>query len=130
MLLKIAGLGVNTAAFELLLPAIHDRHVCVVTKNVEMFGVLNTGLIFTEVTTNLGLQPVSRGVGQLQRVASKRSSALNVSLVYLCLVFLILLSICIAYSVMFQFSGLLSSTPASSAVSGIAQMLFSKLCLR
>lgn len=60
----------------------------------------------------------------------QRSSALNVSLVYLCLVFLILLSICIAYSVMFQLSGLISSTPCSSAVSGIVQMLFSKLFLR
>lgn len=65
MLLKIAGLGANTDAFELLLllPAINDRHVWVVTKNVELFGVLNTGLIFTEVTTNLGLQLVPRGVG-------------------------------------------------------------------
>ena len=128
MLLKITGLGANTAAFELLLLplAINDRHVWVATKNVEIFGVLNTDLIFTEVTTNLALQPVSRGVGRLRCVASK-SSALNVSLVCLCLVFLILLSICIGYSVTFQLSGLLSSTPSSSAVSGTAQMLFSKL---
>lgn len=64
LLLKIAGLGVNTAAFELLLllPALDDRHVWVVTKNVEIFGVLIMGFIFTEVTPNLGLQPVSRGV--------------------------------------------------------------------
>lgn len=33
MLLKIVGLGVNTAAFELLLlPAINDRHVWLLTK--------------------------------------------------------------------------------------------------
>jgi len=57
-------LGANTAVFELLLLAdINDRHVWVVTKNMEILGVLNAGLIFTEVTTNLGLQPVSRGVG-------------------------------------------------------------------
>lgn len=108
MLLKIVGLGVNTAAFELLLlPTINDRHAWLLTKNVEVFGLLNTGLIFTEVITSLSLQPVSRAAGQLQCVTSKSSSALNVFLVYLCLVSLNLLSICIACSVMFQLSGLL-----------------------
>lgn len=64
MLLKIAGLGVNTAAFELLLllPAVDDGHVWVMTKNVEIFRVLNMGFIFAEATANFGLQPVSRGV--------------------------------------------------------------------
>lgn len=65
--------------------------------------MLNTGLVFTEVITSLGLQPVSRAAGQLQCVASKSSSALNV----FCLVFLNILSIYIACSVKFQLSGLL-----------------------
>lgn len=33
------------------------------TKNVEISGVLNIGLFNIEVTINLGLQPVSEGVG-------------------------------------------------------------------
>lgn len=68
------------------------------------------------------------GDGGLQCVGSKKgSSALIVSLVYLRLVSLILLSIRIACSVMLQLSDLPSSTPFSSAVPGIVQMLFSKL---
>lgn len=33
------------------------------TKNAEIFGVLNTSLIFTEVTANLGSQPVLGEMG-------------------------------------------------------------------
>lgn len=88
----------------MLLPAINDRHVWIVTKNVEIFGVLNMGLIIIEVTINLVHSLFQRELG----TASKRSSVLKISLVYLCLVFLILLSICIAYSITFQLSAHLS----------------------
>lgn len=40
-----------------LLPAVHGRHVCIITNSVGIFGVLNTSLLFTEVTVSLGLQP-------------------------------------------------------------------------
>lgn len=33
------------------------------TKNVEISGALNIGLFITEVTINLGLQPVSERAG-------------------------------------------------------------------
>lgn len=41
-----------------MLPAVNEGHIWVMTKNVEIFGVLNPSLVFTEEAANLGLQPV------------------------------------------------------------------------
>lgn len=112
-----------------MLPAVNEGHVWVMTKNVEIFGVLNPSLVFTEEAANLGLQPVLGEMSDDSMLLPKGFS-LHASLVYLCLLFLIPLSICIDYSVIFQLSGLLSSRPSSSAVSHTVQMLFSKLFLR